>query len=311
MSKELLSDGIKALRQQDTDIDRLFASRHEECVALLTRYISEIELFNPAYGLVGTGDTQELTIKHILDSLAPVGVLSRLLDELCAHNATAPKIADAGSGAGLPGIPLAIALPHVEFTLIERMGRRAGFLLNTKAALNLANVTVEEGELEQTAPGRFNLVTFRAFKPLEPKLLKTLFRACADNGAIAAYKGRREKIEQEMVPLEKYSGEWKAIPCKVPFLNEERHLLVIKSLFREFGNFLVGAFKPAGHMLNHHPVKTGVVFKDFIEHGGRQYQRGHIGFCGRSSGSVFRQQMTHFPKKRTRFKNTGALFAVR
>jgi 16S rRNA (guanine527-N7)-methyltransferase len=227
---DILSDGIQALRRQDQDIERLFAPRYEECISLLNRYISEIELFNPAYGLVGTSDTEELIIKHILDSLAPVGVLSRLLDELCADNASMPRIADAGSGAGLPGIPLAIAFPNRDVTLIERMGRRAGFLLNTKAALGLSNVTVEEGELEKTAPGRFNLVTFRAFKPLEPKLLKTLSRTCADGGIIAAYKGRREKIEQEMAPLEKHCGQWEAVPCNVPFLNEERHLLIIKPL---------------------------------------------------------------------------------
>ena len=221
----LLSRGIFALRQKDADIDRLFTVRSEEINSLLCRYIKEIELFNRAYALVGTKDSEELVIKHILDSLAPLGIISRLLAET---NATGAQIADAGSGAGLPGIPLAIALPDCGFTLIERMGRRAGFLWNTKAALGLTNVTVEEGELEKTAGGRFCIVTFRAFKPLEPKLLTALFKACAKGGVIAAYKGRREKIEQEMAPLKNCCGKWEAFPCTVPFLDEERHLLVIE-----------------------------------------------------------------------------------
>jgi len=224
-TETLLLEGLEALRQKDADIDRLFAVRSEEINSLLCRYIKEIELFNPAYGLVGTNDSEDLVVKHILDSLAPLGIISRLLAETGEAGA---QIADAGSGAGLPGIPLAIALPDCRFTLIERMGRRAGFLWNTKAALSLSNITVEEGEIEKTAGGRFCIVTFRAFKPLEPKLLAALFNACAQGGVIAAYKGRREKIEQEMAPLGN-SARWEALPCAVPFLDEERHLLVIRS----------------------------------------------------------------------------------
>jgi len=223
--KTLLVKGIEALRKSDGEIERLIAPRSEEIISLLNKYVDEIQTFNPAYGLVGANDENELVIKHILDSLAPLGIISRLLAE--AQTAERPQIADAGSGAGLPGIPLAIVLPDCDFTLIERMGRRTGFLWNTKAALGLSNINIEENELEKTEGGRFSLVTFRAFKPLEPKLLKTLFRACAPTGVIAAYKGRREKIEEEMSPLKDDCGRWEAVPCTVPFLEEERHILII------------------------------------------------------------------------------------
>ena len=241
----ILKEGILALRQSDRDIDLLIDPRHEEIILLLARYIKEIELFNPAYGLVGTNDHQELIIRHILDSLAPLGIIFRLCKQappaaLPAADAfspgqsidrpahTRPQIVDVGSGAGLPGIPLAIVLSACDFTLIERMSRRAGFLLNTKAGLGLSNVTVEEGDIEKTATGRFSLVVFRALKPLDPKLLKCLFRVLTPGGLIVAYKGRREKIGEEMTPLEKWCGGWEAIPCPVPFLDEERHLLIIK-----------------------------------------------------------------------------------
>jgi len=222
----LLSEGIEILRNGDKEIDSIIAPRIEEFIFLLSRYIKEIELFNTAYGLVGTSDTNELIIKHILDSLAPLGIIIKLLKD--TRSANIPQIADAGSGAGLPGIPLAIALPKCVFTLIERMGRRAGFLFNTKAVLSLSNINVEESELEKAGNGQFNLVTFRAFKPLEPKLLKTLFKACAPGGVIAAYKGRREKIEAEMSPLQKNCKKWEIIPYTTPFLEEERHLLIIR-----------------------------------------------------------------------------------
>jgi len=222
----LLTEGVDAL-MKDAEIERLIAPRYDKIISLLNRYMKEIELFNPAYGLVGTNDSDELAVKHILDSLAPLGIISRLLNEVCAEGT--PRIADAGSGAGLPGIPLAIVLTNCDFTLIERMGRRAGFLCGAKAVLALSNITVEEGELERTSPGRYALITLRALKSLEPKLLKTLLRACTAGGVIAAYKGRREKTEAEYQALKDICGKREIIPYAVPFLDEERHLLIIRA----------------------------------------------------------------------------------
>ena len=237
-TENLLAKGIDILRQNDKKTEHLLT---DDIIPILNQYIKEIELFNPAYGLVGTTDNDELIIKHILDSLAPIGILIRLL----SSEQDALKIADAGSGAGLPGIPLAVALPSCEFTLIERMKRRTGFLFNTKAVLSLSNVTIEESEIEKAPAGNFDLITFRAFKPLDSKLLKTLFKLCKPDGIIAAYKGRREKIEEEMKAFENNKYEiinnkkekkkhftelsWEIIPYSVPFLEEERHILVIRN----------------------------------------------------------------------------------
>jgi 16S rRNA (guanine527-N7)-methyltransferase len=261
----ILREGLLRLRQGDPDIDFLFETRFDEILRLLNKYIEEIELFNPAYGLVGVRDRRELVVKHILDSLCPLGIVFRLLQArgpaagghvsgdstvsdsevsdlsagdspaggTIAGDAGAPLIggpaaggpaADAGSGAGLPGIPLSIALPDCSFTLIERMGRRAGFLRNTLAVLALSNAAVEEGETEKAPAGRFSLITLRAFRPLEPAVLKGLFRLLAPGGVLAAYKGRREKIDEEMAAVR---GDWEVFPLEVPFLEEERHLVVI------------------------------------------------------------------------------------
>jgi 16S rRNA (guanine527-N7)-methyltransferase len=189
------------------------------------KYIEEIELFNPAYKLVGAQNRRELVIRHILDSLSPLGALARLLEPR-KRNA---RIADVGSGAGLPGIPLAIALPDCSFTLIERMGRRAGFLRNTQAVLALPNVTIEEKELEQAGGACFDLVVFRAFKPLEPALLKSLFALLAPDGVLAAYKGRASAIADE---IRRLNAVCELIPIQTPFLDEERHLLLIQPVSR-------------------------------------------------------------------------------
>jgi 16S rRNA (guanine527-N7)-methyltransferase len=240
----LLEEGLIKLREGDGDIEAILAPRFEKALALLNAYIVEVELFNPAYGLVGTQNRDELIVKHILDSLTPLGIIRRLLNgqnsskidvkdaEALTQNQTV-RIADVGSGAGLPGIPLAVCLPDISFTLIERMGRRTGFLRNTQAVIGLSNIVVEETEMEKAAPNRFGLITFRAFRPLDKTILKGLFRLCSDGGILAAYKGRRDKIDEEMAAAEKTMPEkpflWEAIPCTVPFLDEERHLLVIKT----------------------------------------------------------------------------------
>ncbi|GHU71847.1 ribosomal RNA small subunit methyltransferase G [Spirochaetia bacterium] len=227
----ILAEGIQRLCKAENVVDALIKPRVEAVSDLLEKYIAEIELFNPAYGLVGAREHRELVTKHILDSLAPLHIILRLLEKqgTLHRNAVTPlSIADAGSGAGLPGIPLAIVLPDLSFILIERMGRRAGFLRNTIAVLGLSNVTVEEGEMEKQTPERFNIITFRAFRPLEEPLLKGLFRLLAPGGVLAAYKGRMEAIQTEMEAAEKYTGKWEALPCPVPGLNEERHLLIIQ-----------------------------------------------------------------------------------
>jgi 16S rRNA (guanine527-N7)-methyltransferase len=191
----------------------------------LNKYIEEIELFNPAYGLVGTGDRRELVVKHILDSLAPLGHILSLLEPAGPEAA----LADVGSGAGLPGIPLAIALPEHPVTLIERKGRRAAFLRNTQAVLALPNLAVEEGPMEQAAPGRFRVVVFRAFRPLDRAVLPGLFRLLEPGGVLAAYKGRRAAVEAELGALRNEAGSGQVLPVLVPFLEEERCLVVIRS----------------------------------------------------------------------------------
>ena len=208
----------------------------DRSLALLTRYVEEIELFNTAYGLVKVRDRRELIVKHIIDSLAPLSLIGSIVSKTA-------RIADVGSGAGLPGIPLAVCMPDAEFTLIERMGRRAGFLRNVLAVLGLSNARVEEKEMEKfsaSSSKRFDLVVFRAFRPLETGVLKKLFGFLAPGGLLAAYKGRRQTVEEEMAGIPGAAKKnnaagsletisWEIFPLEVPFLEEERHLLLIRS----------------------------------------------------------------------------------
>lgn len=184
---------------------------------LINEYIDEVMLFNPKYGLVhASGDT--FIIKHILDSLAGVRGIKNL-------NPT--TIADVGSGGGFPGIPLAIFFPDVEFHLIERSGKRCNFLRNAILTLGLKNVKVRESAVELIKE-RFDIVTFRAFTPMEIPITTCLLSLLNETGVIFAYKGKEDTIAEELKVIRNLIKNSEIIPVKVPFLMEERNFLILK-----------------------------------------------------------------------------------
>mgnify|MGYP006291824023 FL=1 len=198
----------------------------DEARGRLERFIQEIELWNPRLKLVAAAG-RELVVKHILDSLAPHAVLAAVLGE-CSRG----EIADLGSGAGLPGIPLAIALPHAHVSLIERSGRRVGFLRNCVAVLKLSNVTVVERDAFLVAQEeRRQLVVMRAFLPLSDALLDAVAGMLVPGGTALLYKGRLSvaQADQELASEHPAFAEARLEPVSVPFLTDERHLLVLRS----------------------------------------------------------------------------------
>ena len=237
---ELLAEGLKQLCAADKTSAVLLESRREEIAGALNLYISEIERFNAAYGLVKADNRDTLIVKHILDSLAPLGHIVRLMENPAGSESVSlagKALADIGSGAGLPGIPLAICMPGIQVTLVERMGRRAGFLRSSCAmlasafaSLDLSHLNVEEIELEKAPPARFDCVVLRAVSPLENTITAALARLLKKNpeqsGIIAAYKGKHKTARAELDSLADFTTE--LIPLSVPFLDEERCLAVIR-----------------------------------------------------------------------------------
>lgn len=218
--------GLQKLNFPQEEIDRL--------KPLMDSYINELVLFNSAYNLVNTNDRDEIIVRHILDSLAAADHIKALADDRAVQSQEAVAIADIGSGGGLPGIPLAAALPQYNFVLVERMSKRCAFLENAAAILGLKNVAVKKLELEKTPAASFDIATFRAFRPLDNKMLKSLLAVLKPGGFLAAYKARREKILEEMGALGYAEQDYKTIPLSVPFLTDtnsgddrERNLVVI------------------------------------------------------------------------------------
>ena len=216
---------------------------------MMDSYINELVLFNSAYNLVNTNDREEIAVRHILDSLSAMELIKALADEraailsreevsACPDNPgqETVTIADIGSGGGLPGIPLAAALPQLNFVLVERMSKRCAFLENAAAILGLRNVQVKNLELEKTPAASFDIATFRAFRPLDNKMLKSLLAVLKPGGVLAAYKARRQKILEEMGALGCAEQDYKIVPLEVPFLTDtnsgddrERNLVILQA----------------------------------------------------------------------------------
>ena len=195
----------------------------------LEGYIKELMLFNAAYDLVGSANHGQIVVNHILDSLSAWKFIKDLAQERENGRQAVAQIADIGSGGGLPGIPLALALPHIHFTLVERMSKRCAFLENSVAILNLKNVTVTNSQVEQIPTNTFHVATFRAFRPLDKKMIKTLLRVIKPAGFLAAYKGKTEAINTEMEAIADIVPKYATYPLTVPFLEErQRHLVVIQ-----------------------------------------------------------------------------------
>ncbi|MGP1594821.1 MAG: 16S rRNA (guanine(527)-N(7))-methyltransferase RsmG [Treponema sp.] len=214
----LLQDGFTVLEIPDS------AKRLQN---YMLQYIHELEIFNAAFNLIKVENARDLVIRHIFDSLAPWKIFAEKID---AHTGAVPfRFADIGSGAGLPGIPLACLFllrnPEVEFSLIERMHKRCSVLENVRAVLGLQNVYILQTEAEKAPRDYFDLAVFRAFRPLDRIMVNTLRAGICSEGMLAAYKGKKTAIEEEMNAIDSEVSSYSIIPLNVPFSTAERNLV--------------------------------------------------------------------------------------
>lgn len=114
-------------------------------------YLRELKKWNKAYNLTSIDDDREIVIKHFIDSLLYT----------CFIEEGDLNLADVGSGAGFPGIPIAIARPSLKITLIEPSWKKCAFLKNIKRKLDLRNVTILQGRAEDLDE-KFNIIVSRA-----------------------------------------------------------------------------------------------------------------------------------------------------
>ncbi|MDW3095944.1 MAG: 16S rRNA (guanine(527)-N(7))-methyltransferase RsmG [Gammaproteobacteria bacterium] len=177
---------------------------------LLLTYLELIKRWNKAYNLVGTSKTNELLQKHLLDSLSIVPYVKK-----------APVL-DVGSGAGLPGIPLAISLPDISFTLLDSNGKKARFMRQAVMDLNLTNVDIVQTRVEDYQPNKApNSVLSRAFAPLG-KALEMLAAVCAPQGQVLIMLG----VQPHNFPSLTQVNNIRAHSVTIPGLDSQRHILL-------------------------------------------------------------------------------------
>jgi 16S rRNA (guanine527-N7)-methyltransferase len=181
----------------------------------LLAYLMLMQKWNKVHNLTAVRDADEMVLLHLLDSL----VVLPFID--------GKALLDVGSGAGLPGIPLAICLPDLKVTVIDSNNKKVSFMRQAKAELGIDNLEVLGGRVEEIAPNRkFDMVISRAFSDLD-LFISLTHQLCEAQGKWLAMKGVYP--EAELAELEKNTGitASKTEALKVPGLAAQRHLVFL------------------------------------------------------------------------------------
>jgi 16S rRNA (guanine527-N7)-methyltransferase len=182
--------------------------------ARLMTLLAELARWNRTYNLTAIGSMAEMVTHHLLDSLA-------IQPELHAT-----RVADAGTGAGFPGLPLAVANPQRHFTLIDATAKKIRFVAHAAQQLGLTNVTAVQARVETLKPDvPFDTVVARAFAPL-PRMLPAVAGLCGPETRVLAMKGRWPTRELDTLPT-----SWRVIASRelrVPHLDAARCVIVLQ-----------------------------------------------------------------------------------
>ena len=182
----------------------------------LLTYIALVQKWNQVYNLTAVREADRMLTHHLLDSLA-----------VTPHVASASTLLDVGSGAGLPGIPLALALPDLRVTLLDSNHKKATFLSQAVIELKLDNVEVVCARVEKYEPKQlFDVVISRAFSDL-PEFVSLAGRLVAAGGTLLAMKGVHPF--EEIAQIKGGFTLSSVTPLTVPGLDAERHLVFMKA----------------------------------------------------------------------------------
>ena len=186
-----------------------------EAETRLCAYLTLIDKWNRVYNLTAVRTENLMVVQHLLDSLAVIPHLGKVA-----------MLADIGSGAGLPGIPLAIARPEMAVALVESNQKKASFLQQAKIELKLDNVSIHCVRVEDFRTiGLFDVVISRAFSELA-EFVRLAGHRLASGGRLLAMKGVHPQAEIAQLPVGWHVMQ--SIALAVPELDAQRHLIVIE-----------------------------------------------------------------------------------
>ena len=215
-----MSESLLAL-----EIQELGLNLSEANIADLELFLQEMGRWNQVHNLTaieGEGDSIRL---HLIDSITVLPVLRQFLKSLN------PKIADLGSGGGLPAIPIAIVEPEWHLSLIEAVKKKAAFLQHVRGKLKLKNIEILSERVEYVAvhqKAQFDAVISRAFTSLA-RFLELSLPLLKPDGLVFAMKGKRADEEMQEVCM----NDWRLLadePLHIPNLSVERRILVLSPM---------------------------------------------------------------------------------
>lgn len=188
----------------------------EDAIAKLAAYLELVEKWNRVHNLTAVREPSQMVTLHLLDSLS-----------ILPHVANAASLVDVGTGAGLPGIPLAIARPAMRVTLLDSSHKKCAFLQQAKTELGLANVEVVCDRVEAWKPqSRFDVVVSRAFSDLAD-FVEQAKHLVAPGGRLMAMKGVYPFEEIARVPATHRVAQ--VIELRVPRLDASRHVVLVEA----------------------------------------------------------------------------------
>jgi 16S rRNA (guanine527-N7)-methyltransferase len=203
-------------------IEELDLNLSEANIADLELFLQEMGRWNQVHNLTAIENEQDSVQLHLIDSIAVLPVLRRFL------KIPDPKIADLGSGGGLPAIPIAIVQPEWHLTLIEAIRKKTAFLQHVRGKLRLKNIEVLSERVENVAlqhPAQYDAVISRAFTNLA-RFLELSLPLLKPGGLVFAMKSKR--ADEEMADVSK--DDWQLLADEalvIPNLLAERRLLVL------------------------------------------------------------------------------------
>lgn len=181
----------------------------------LLAYIELLTSWNKRFNLTAIRDPRDMVTQHLLDALVALPYV------------TTGPVLDVGSGAGLPGIPLAITRPELRFTLLDSNGKKIRFIKQVVITLQLANVDVIQSRVEEYQPEiRYPLIVSRAFSSLE-QFIRLTRHLLAVGGEWLAWKGHLETTELDAV--REIAEVRQTISVQLPMTSAERQLVKLGS----------------------------------------------------------------------------------
>ncbi len=215
MSESLLALGVQELG----------LNLSKENIADLELFLQEMARWNQVHNLTAIEDEGDSVRLHLIDSITVLPILRQFL------KGPSPKIADLGSGGGLPAIPIAILEPEWRLSLIEAVRKKTAFLQHVRGKLKLKNIEILSERVEYVAvhqKAQFDAVISRAFTSLA-HFLELSLPLLRPDGLVFAMKGKRANEEMQEVSM----NDWRLLadePLHIPNLSVDRRILVLSPM---------------------------------------------------------------------------------